>query len=380
MLDISSYDSGDEVQPPEPAAGGGPGDGAATASTGTEKIVALEEAAKIAVAGEAAGKPKKLPALRLRELRREIQGTKSATAVVQVVRRYLDSAWDLHWGAEALYQIALRSTARTRRAWANDPAVLKLAEKLRAQASSSTPLPTRGEPDDVDLILVALEGLRRMSLQQPEDQKDALEQVIIALVADNWRHPVKSVARLYWLGAPLHLKSKPADFSSLLPTQLRSRAQELDGPDIALLIASFRKHKDARDAALLEKVVTRLRAEGIHQGLSATDLVEIAEGLNELGAHDEGAIRPLGQETLRRRGELSPDESHRVHTAFQAMKLPLPQVWAKPGASKKRTGEEIVTSQAFVPQEGHEKKRRGNHDIERTSPPRVVRDYKMMSY
>jgi len=156
--------------------------------------------------------------------------------------------------------------------------------------------------------------------------------------------------------------------------------QELDGPDLALLIASFRKHAGARDAALLEKVVVRLHADGIHHGVSATDLVEMAEGLNELGITDEAALRALGQETLRRRGELSPDESHRVHTAFQAMKLPLPQVWTPPGAVTKRDGAQIVTSQAFVPQEGHEKKRRGNHDIERTSPPRVVRDYKMMSY
>lgn len=106
----------------------------------------------------------------------------------------------------------------------------------------------------------------------------------------------------------------------------------------------------------------------------------MAEALRELGAADEQALRPLGQETLRRRGELSPDESHRVHTAFAAMKLPLPKVWAQPGAATKREGAQIVTSQAFAPQEGHEKKRRGNHDIERTSPPRVVRDYKMMSY
>ena len=32
----------------------------------------------------------------------------------------------------------------------------------------------------------------------------------------------------------------------------------------------------------------------------------------------EAALRPLGQEALRRRGELTPDESHRIHTAYQA--------------------------------------------------------------
>merc|ERR1719203_404119 len=102
--------------------------------------------------------------------------------------------------------------------------------------------------------------------------------------------------------------------------------------------------------------------------------------MKELGVQDEAALRPIGQEVLRRRGELTPYESHRVHSAFTAMKLPLPDVWTKPGNYTKRQGAEIVTTQAFAPQEGHEKKRRGNNDIERTSPPRVVRDYKMMSY
>ena len=31
----------------------------------------------------------------------------------------------------------------------------------------------------------------------------------------------------------------------------------------------------------------------------------------------QAALRPLGQEALRRRGELTPDESHRIHTAYQ---------------------------------------------------------------
>merc|ERR1711941_264945 len=111
-----------------------------------------------------------------------------------------------------------------------------------------------------------------------------------------------------------------------------------------------------RDAVLLEKAVGRLSAEGIHEGMCVTDMVETAEGLNELGAHDESALRPLGMEILRRRGELTPDESHRVHTAYQSMKLPLPQVWTNPGATKKRDGSQIVTTTTFVPQEGHEKK------------------------
>lgn len=321
---------------------------------------------------------RKVSALKLRTLLHEVQAAKSATAVVLIVRRYMEDFWDTRWGSEALFQIARRSTARTRREWANDGAVLKLAAKLKAEAQACVTLATRTE-DDVNALLIALVALRRMNMQDADSQKDALERAIIWLVADNWRCPVKSLARLYWLSAPLKLKGRPADFSSLLPAVLKSRTQELDGPDVALLLAAFR-HSAARDAGLLEKVVARLKTEGIHGGVSGTDLVEMAESLRQFGVDDEGALRPLGQEILRRRGELSPDESHRAHTAFQALKLPLPQVWMQPGASVKRDGSHIVTVQAFAPQEGHEKKRRGNHDIERTSPPRVVRDYKMMSY
>merc|ERR1712060_387122 len=105
----------------------------------------------------------------------------------------------------------------------------------------------------------------------------------------------------------------------------------------------------ARDVALLEKVVGRLKDKDIHEGLAATDLVEMAEGLADLDQTDEAALRPLGQELQRRRGELTPDESHRIQNAFQKLKLPLSQVWTPPGASKKRDGSTILTTQSFVP-------------------------------
>jgi len=344
---------------------------------------AAAAAAKVGAGPAGDGTAKRLPALKLKEQRKEIRDAKSATAVVQMVRRCLDNAWSFIWGAEALYQIAKRSTARTRKEWVNDPTVMRLGKKLVKEASSSLLKSGKGGDravdEEVDVILLALEALKRLAMQDAPAQKDVLERSLACLVADKWRHPVKSLSRLYWLGAPLKLKSPGEEFSSLLPAELRARAQELDGPDIALLLAAFRK-EGARDAALLEKVAVRLRAQGVLTGVSATDLVEMSEAMNVLGVRDEQALRPLGQEVLRRRGELSPDESHRVHTAFQTMKLPLPQVWTQVGAATKREGSEIVTSQAFAPQEGHEKRRRGNHDIERTSPPRVVRDYKMMSY
>merc|ERR1712048_389870 len=197
-----------------------------------------------------------------------------------------------------------------------------------------------------------------MELQRPQDQIKALERITEALVADRWQHPVKSLSRLAWLAAPLKLPGLDP-----VPHELRERYMALDGPDVALLISGMRDNKSQRDAALLQKMLARLKTEGIHTGLSATDLVEMAEGICALELDDEAALRPLGQEILRRRGELTPDESHRVHTAYQSMKLPLPQVWTNPGVAKKRDGSQILTTTTFVPQEGHEKKRRGNHDV-----------------
>jgi len=384
MLGISSYDSDEEAAEPvaEPTAAAG----AAAAPAGVQPkavgVIAVA-AGKAAPKGKAVGKSKSKEALsasRLKHIRKEVDEAKSATAVVQVVRRCLEDQWDARWGADALHQIAKRSTARTRKEWAADLGVKKLADKLKALTADHTSLPGLGN-EGVDVSLKALDALRRMNFQEAEEQKDALERAIVSLVADNWKHPVKSLARLFWLGAPLKLQGRggSGDYDNLLPAELRARAPDLDGPDVAVLIAAMRR-EGLRDEALLQKVVGRLKVEGIHAGLSATDLVEMTEGLKELGGEDEAALRPLGQEILRRRGELNPDESHRVHAAFQAMKLPLPSVWMKPGAATKRGGSQILTTQAFAPQEGHEKKRRGNNEIERVSPPRVVRDYKMMSY
>lgn len=373
MLLGSAYDSDQEEEKEEPA-------------LMTAKPKAVAKPGDAVPAPEVQETPRqaerRISVQKLRELTNEINAAKSATAVVQVVRRCIDTSWDLRWGAPALYQIAKRSTARTRKEWAADPLVKKLADKLRHEADTGEVLVGK-RPDDLDVLLVALEALRRMGLQEPEAQLGALERAVKLLVAASFRHPVKSMVRLFWLGAHLKLEGQLAEQTSLLPTEIRARSGDLDGPDLALLLAAMRKKGEApgaRDSGLLDKAVLRLKSKGVHEGLTATDLVEMAEGLLEIAVTDEGALRPLGQEVLRRRGELTPDESHRVHTAYQAMKLPLPKVWTEPGASKKRDGSQIVTTQAFRPQDGHEKKRRGNNDVERTSPPRVVRDYKMMSY
>eukprot|EP00927_Polykrikos_kofoidii_P043651 TRINITY_DN37721_c0_g2_i1.p1 TRINITY_DN37721_c0_g2~~TRINITY_DN37721_c0_g2_i1.p1 ORF type:complete len:418 (-),score=82.49 TRINITY_DN37721_c0_g2_i1:109-1362(-) len=320
--------------------------------------------------GKATGKVTK-PPRRCAEIQREVMAARSATAVVQVVRRWLECI-ELRWGAEALYQIAKRSTARTRKEWSRDSDVQKLAKMLICEVEMEVSLSNRAE--HVALLLVAMDALRRMEMQTKDAQRPTIERVFQGVVADEWRHPVKSLCRLYWLAAPLNMQEVCS-----LPRELRERVPTFDSLDVALVVQAMRQ-KGSHEAVLLQKVVSRLSQHGAHEGLSATDLVEMAEALKELGHHDEAALRPLGMEVLRRRGELTPDESHRVHASFDSLKLPLPQVWTKPGSARKREGSSIVTTTTFVPQDGHEKKRRGNHDVERTSPPRVVRDYKMMSY
>lgn len=310
---------------------------------------------------------------KLLEIKREIGKAKSATAVVQVVRQSMEH-WDRRWGAEALFQVAKRSTARTRREWAKDKGVLKIASKLKAESSVEAIPSGYVDSEDADTILLSLEALRRMEMQPTREQQAPLEVMVSRLEAAKWKYPVRTLSRLFWMAAPLKLKGLDS-----LPAELRPRYSELTGSDLALLVAAMQQ-KGARDLALLERIVGCLKEKNVHDGLAATDLVELAEGLAALEQTDEEALRPLGQELQRRRGELTPDEAHRIQNAFQKVKLPLSQVWTKPGAVTKRDASSIVTTQAFVPQEGHEKKRRGNNDVERTSPPRVVRDYKMMSY
>jgi len=366
MFGLVDYDSDDDKDASGNAAPCKevPGEMSATMASPVPATTASSQPAQVS--------HKRIAKARLREIQKEISSAKSASAVVKVVRHCIDEAWDENWAGEALYQIAKRSTARTRKEWALDTSVKNLADKLCTDTPINLSLPCSGL--DASLLLVALEGLRRMNFQDAESQRGALMRIVLWVEKDHYQHPVKSLARLYWLAAPLRLAGAEA-----IPREIRHRAAELDGPDVALFVAAMR-HPGARDTALLDKCGSRLKTEGIFHGLAATDLVELAEGLCELNAYTEAALRPLGQEVQRRRGELTPDELHRVHTAFEKMKLPLPKVWTAVGTAVKREGAQIVTTQAFAPQQGHEKKRRGNHDVERTSPPRVVRDYKMMSY
>mmetsp|Transcript_48574 Transcript_48574/g.113740 ORF Transcript_48574/g.113740 Transcript_48574/m.113740 type:complete len:393 (-) Transcript_48574:56-1234(-) len=315
-------------------------------------------------------------AKKLQEVKKEVSVAKSATAVVQVIRKSIETAWDIRWGAEALLQIAKRSTARTRKEWVQDNTVKKLVALIEREISNNCDVgDAGGRVTDVDSLLLALEGMRRLGFQIASEQSHAAELALKACVDDAWRQPAHSLARLYWLGQPLHL---PGGEDAL--AALERASTDLQGPELSLIVAALKGAGAGKHQSMLQKVISRLKVEGVHKGLSATDLVEMAEGLRSLNAHEEAALRPLGQEILRRRVELTPDETNRVQRAYEAMKLPLHDVWTRVGAAAKRDASQITTTQAFLPQDGHEKKRRGNNDIERTSPPRVVRDMKMCSY
>lgn len=369
MIGIANYSSSEEEKEDAKAKSPAKPAPAAAPPAAVEPVPQSKAAPKPATKASA----KTVDPKKLAEIKKEVGAAKSATAVVQVVRQSMEN-WDRRWGALALYQIAKKSTARTRQEWAGDKSVMRIANKLKAESSAEAIPAGRLAPEDAEVALLSLEGLRRMVMQGKEEQKPALELLVTRLADANWSYPVKTLTRLYWLAAPLKLEGVNA-----VPDQLRPRCIELGGSDLSLLIASMRL-AGAKDLALLEKVIGRLKEKDIHKTLSATDLVEMSEGLAELDQRDEEVLRPMGQELQRRRGELTPDEAHRIQTAFQTLKLPLSKVWAPVGSTTKRGASGIVTTQAFAPQQGHEKKRRGNNDVERTSPPRVVRDYKMCSY
>ncbi|CAK0884450.1 unnamed protein product [Prorocentrum cordatum] len=246
MQGITAYDSEEEEEEqktePKPAPVG---------AQATAKGPAPKPKASAPPSSAASAKKAHVATAKLNHLRKEILAAKSATATVQVVRAAIDTSWDSRWAAQALYYVAKRSTARTRKEWAADKAVLRLAAKLQEEAAGYGVASRRDE--DVDTLLLSLEGLRRMGMQEPEAQKDVLGRVFSLLDADSWRHPVKSLARLYWLGASVKLEGRKE-----LPQELRRRYAELSGPDAALIIAAM-QHEGGRDAALLQKVLARHR-------------------------------------------------------------------------------------------------------------------------
>ena len=52
------------------------------------------------------------------------------------------------------------------------------------------------------VMLLSLEGLRRMTLQGLPEQQEALELLVARLAAGKWNYPVRSLTRLFWLAEP----------------------------------------------------------------------------------------------------------------------------------------------------------------------------------
>merc|ERR1719316_842807 len=98
-----------------------------------------------------------LPSRQVRDLQRDISSAKSATAVVQILRKASISSWHFHWGGDALLRIAKKSTGQTRKEWAMDAAVSKAAVVLRAEVAQFGEAVPK-DRSDVDAVLVALDG------------------------------------------------------------------------------------------------------------------------------------------------------------------------------------------------------------------------------
>lgn len=326
-------------------------------------------------------------ALRLRYLQNEIATSNSATAVVQMIRREISKDWDARWGAMALLQVAKKSTAKTRKEWAADKAVKKLGLKLVKEVlgEDSWSIDPQLRPlSEIQSALCALEGLRRMSLQDSDEQKAPLEHVLKWFNATGWGHPVKILACFVWLAGPLNLSLDGG------LDEIKRRPAELDGEDLLKLLAAIRG--GMKDFKLQTKVIMRLRMPASYKGLRASELIDVADHFGQLRKTNkdddalESALKVLGQEMLGRWPELTADEGQRAQMLYQAMSMPLPSVWTPEGTKSNLVGGAVVTTQTFTPRDGHTKPKRraiaagASVDLERISPPRVVRDFKMASY
>lgn len=122
---------------------------------------------------------------------------------------------------------------------------------------------------------------------------------------------------------------------------------------------------------LLDRLVKKFREEKSYKGLTCLDIIDIADAFAEMGIKDKDALRALGSEILQRRSEFTAVDMWKFKIAFQTCGLPLDQVWGKAGAKRTIQDGIVVTVQAFNPQQGLEKKRRGvAREIARVSPPR----------
>eukprot|EP00929_Paragymnodinium_shiwhaense_P000513 TRINITY_DN100755_c0_g1_i1.p1 TRINITY_DN100755_c0_g1~~TRINITY_DN100755_c0_g1_i1.p1 ORF type:complete len:790 (-),score=216.75 TRINITY_DN100755_c0_g1_i1:43-2412(-) len=210
----------------------------------------------------------------VRVLRKEVSVSKSATAIVKLVRRELGRRWAPSWGAAALLGIWKRSTVLTRREWVQEKTVLELVDALRREvtvygaARHRYGSGTQGEmtATDVETLLVAMEALQRLELQTAASQEAAIARLAGALAAGNWALASPAgLARLLWVSGPLRLESMLGAMAQMRQTCYK----DLVGSDLVMLVEAVHRWsawhladapKRVREGGLLHQLSGRSEA------------------------------------------------------------------------------------------------------------------------
>ncbi|CAJ1443511.1 unnamed protein product [Effrenium voratum] len=162
---------------------------------------------------------------RLEELCQAFRAAPSAAEAVLLLRREQGRSWHPAWGAEALLRVALRSTAKTRKAWAKDTAVVRLAEHLQQDAKQPNQDLAR-----LEVSLMSLEALRRLGFPSSLESASLAQREALA--------STKSLCRMLWLAAGA-ANAAGGEAAGLL-RELRKRS-DFDGLDLRMLFDAARR-------------------------------------------------------------------------------------------------------------------------------------------
>lgn len=278
--------------------------------------------------------------------------------------------------------------------WASDHTVRWLAEGLQREVASSA---------DTEMVLVALEALRRMGFQEPLQQRPAIEATLERLAGSQWRAPLAALCRLLWLEAPLGLPGLGPAMQ-----ELRASSRELGSSEVAILVDALHRRAARRrpveksdvvrvrsekgdvqaETALVQRLLARIALEKVRSGFSAEELADTVLGFAELGCANAPAYKKLMQDILVRRGELTAGELDRAKRVLKRAGVSLDASWGAAGSiMKKQRSGGIATVQTFAPQKGHERDEESvlkgkvlDREVVRTSPERYQADRVRSSY
>lgn len=175
------------------------------------------------------------------EICHALRSSSSAAEAVELLRRHRGH-WHPAWGALCLLRIAVRSTAKTRQAWAKDAAVLELAEWQVAEVKLAQDLPA------LELALMSLEGLRLLGLPM---SVELVAQVAKRLVTQGSALSTKSLCRLLWLSAPVRTSTTTDGLVAAEGVAgplrvLRQRpATDFDGIDLRMIVDASRRWSES---------------------------------------------------------------------------------------------------------------------------------------